>query len=86
MAVLQDHCKISSDWKGKRYLGMHPDWDFDISKVHFSMIGYGAEDLTRFCHKHLHKPQNQPYPHIKPNYGEKSQYDEAIDDSPPLSK
>ena len=86
MAVLQEHYKLSSDWKGKKYLVLDLDWDYKNRTVHLSMLGCVAEALTRFCHKHPRKPQDQPYPHIKPNYGAKSQYDEAIDDSPPLSK
>ena len=39
MTVLRDHCKISSDWKGKRYLGMDLDWDYENCKVHLSMLG-----------------------------------------------
>ena len=50
------------------------------------MLWYVTEALTRFRHKHPRKPQDQPYPHIKPNYGAKDQYAEATDDSPPIIK
>ena len=65
---------------------MELDWDYDNSIVHLSIIGCVAESLTRLRPKHPHKTQDQTYPHINPNYGAKAQYDEATDDSPPLSK
>ena len=86
MAVLQEHYKISSDWKRKKYLGLDIDWYYDNRTVHLSMLGYVVEDLTVFLHKNPCKPQDRPYMHIKPNYGAKAQYAEATDDSAPLSK
>ena len=65
---------------------MDLDWDYENRIVHLLMLGYVAEALTIICHKHPSKPQDQPYPHIKPNYGSKAHYDEATDDSTPLSK
>ena len=50
------------------------------------MLGYVAEDLTIFRHKHLRKTQDQTYPHTKQNYCAKAQYAKATDESPPLSK
>ena len=50
------------------------------------MLGYVAEAFTRLLNKHPHNPQDQPYPCIKPTYGAKSQYAEASDEYPPLSK
>ena len=86
MAVLQEHYKISSGWKGKKYLGLDIDWDYDKHTMHLSMIGYVLEAITRFRHKRPRKPQDQPYPHIKRNCGAKSQYAEASENSPLLSK
>ena len=34
----------------------------------------------------LTKQQDQPYPHVKPNYGAKKQYAQEDDDSPALNK
>jgi len=42
--------------------------------------------LLRFKHIALSKPQHQPYPHVKPNYGAKAQYETQRDDSPKLDK
>ena len=86
MTVLRKYYKISRDWRGKRYLDLDLDWDYDNHKVHLSILGYVAEALTTFQHKHPHKRQDQPYPHTKPKYGVKDQYVEATYKSPPFSK
>ena len=51
--------------------------------MHLSMISYISNALKRFHHKPLEKPQDQPHPHIKSNYGAKSQYTDNPD-TPPL--
>ena len=48
MAVLQEHYTIASNWKGKKYLGLDLNWDYNNRKVHLLMLGYVAEALTRF--------------------------------------
>ena len=74
MTVLREHYKISHDWKGKRYLGLDIDWDYDNRKVQLSIMAYVTDVLTRFGHNHPCKPQHQPYPHISPIHGVKAQY------------
>ena len=86
MIVLRENYKISHDWNGKRYLGLDIDWDYDNRKVHLLMLGYMAEALTIFRHKHLRKTQDQTYPHTKQNYCAKAQYAKATENSPLLSK
>ena len=85
ISVLREHYKISHYWKVKIYLGLYLDWKYGHLKVHLSMLSYVTDALTRFLHDKPRKPQHQPYPHIKPNYGAKAQYAEAADVSPPLS-
>ena len=70
IAVIQEHYKISNDWDGKRYHGLDLDWDYKNGKVHLSMLTYVTADLKRFNHTHLNTPHHQPYPQIKPIYGE----------------
>jgi len=50
------------------------------------MPGYVCKALTRFQHPPPAKQQDQPYPHVKPNYGVKKQYSQEDDDLPALSK
>ncbi len=50
------------------------------------MPGYVKKALTRFQHPPLAKQQDQPYPHVKPNYGEKKQYSQEDDNALALNK
>ena len=86
MSVLKDNHKISRDWKGKRYLGLDLDWDYDQRKIHLLMMPYVTDTFTRSQHANHWNPQHQPYLQINPTYGTKAQYAEASDVSPPLGK
>ena len=86
LTVLQTHYKILRDWSGKRYLGLDLDWEYVHHKVYLSMLTYLADALKRFHHQQQRKPQDQPYPHIKPIYGAKVKYVADADTSPPLKK
>jgi hypothetical protein len=90
ISCIKDHYKISEDWEGKRYLGLTMDWDYNRvhakRKVHLSMPGYKEAALVRFGHKRPGRPQNQPHPHVPPNYGAKQQYAAADDTSPLLNE
>ena len=50
------------------------------------MLSYVIDALTLFNHTAPWKPQDQPFPHVKPNYGAKAQYSSEDDTSTPLSK
>jgi hypothetical protein len=85
-SILKEHYKCSQDWSSVRYLRMTINWDYINKSVRVSMLDYVPEALIRFHHMPPAKPQQQPYPHIKPMYGATKQYAETIDTSPPLSK
>jgi hypothetical protein len=55
---------------------MTMDWDYNGHKVHVSMLNYVPKAFMCFQHQAPNRPQHQPYPHIKPNYGAKAQYTE----------
>jgi hypothetical protein len=84
--TVQKYYKCSCDWEGERYCGLTIKWDYAGRKVHLSMPGYVRKALIRFQHPPPAKRQDQPYPHVKPNYGAKKQYSQEDDDSPALSK
>ena len=84
--VVQKYYKCSCDWVGERYCGLTLKWDYTGRKVHLTMPNYVSKALTRFQHPPPNKPQDQPYPHVKPNYGAKKQYARPDDQSPPLNK
>ena len=69
MSVIDKHYDYTTDWEGKRYLGLTFDWDYDARKVHLSMPEYIPNALKRFRHDRPHKRQDQPHAHIPPNYG-----------------
>ncbi len=79
--ILEKHYKCSIDWDGNQNLGMTMNWDYNGHKVHVSKLDYVSKALTCFQHRAPNKPQHQPYPHIKPNYGAKAQCTEDTDTS-----
>ena len=84
--TVQKDYKCSCDWKGERYCRLTIKWDHAGQKVHLSMPGYVRKALIRLCHPPPAKQQDQPYPHIKPNYGAKMKYAQEEDNSPDLDK
>ena len=86
MDKLQANYTISQDWEVTRYLGIDLDWDYCNKRVHLLMLSYIADTLKRFHHKPHKKSQDQPHPHVQPNYGAKAQYTDNPDTSPLLKK
>jgi len=86
MEALKEHYEVSEDWTGSKYCGLTLKWDHKRRKVHLSMPGYIKRALKRFHHKSPARPQNSPYPHIPPKYGQRQQYVEETRESPPVSK
>ena len=84
--TVRKYYKCSCDWDGERYCGLTIKWDYRGRKVHLSMPEYLTKALLRFKHPTPTTPQDQPYPHVKPNYGSKTQHTAAEDTSPPLDK
>jgi hypothetical protein len=84
--TVQKYYKCSCNWKGEQYCGLTIKWDYEKWKVHLSMLGYAKKALTRFQHPPPAKRQDQPYPHVKPNYGAKKQYSQEDDNAPALNK
>ncbi len=82
--TVQKYYKCSCDWEGEQYCGLTIKWDYKGRKVHLSMPGYMRKALTRFQHPPPAKQQDQPYPHVKPNYGAHTQYTQGEDVSPAL--
>jgi hypothetical protein len=81
--VVRQYYKCLCNWVGERYCGLTIKWDYNGREDHLAMPGYLPKALTRFKHPIPTKPQDQPYPHVKPNYGAKTQHTAAEDTSPP---
>ena len=80
---LSTHYKISIDWEGQRYVGLHMDWDYTNRTCTLSMPGYIERALQRFKHTAPKKKELSPHEWNQPVYGRKQQY-EPEDHSPAL--
>ena len=86
MNALKEDYTISQDWKGTQYIGLTIDWGYEKQEVHISIPGYIEDALTRFKRARPRTPQDQPHPHVPPNYGATRQYAKQQDNSPLLDK
>ena len=86
MVILGKSYNILRNWEGKRYVELDLDWAYEKYKVHFSIQIYVDDALKRFNHEKPRKPQDHPYPHIKPIYGAKAQFSDPEDMSEILSQ
>eukprot|EP00956_Cyclotella_meneghiniana_P027920 scaffold63927_cov37-Cyclotella_meneghiniana.AAC.1 len=83
--VLEEHYKVTADWAGERYVGIHLKWDYDKRQCHLYMPGYVKKSLIQFGHKiEENLKQNQPFPHTPIKYGATKQYAKEPKQSPPL--
>jgi hypothetical protein len=82
--VLEEHYKVTTDWAGERYVGIHLKWDYINRRVHLWMPGYVKKALLQFQHV-FRKKQNQPFPHTPIKYGAKQQYATTESDAPLLN-
>ena len=83
--TLEENYTVTTEWDGRRYIGITLDWDYKRRQVHLSMPGYVAKALKQFNHT-PQKKQHQPYPSVKINYGAKKQYATQQSDAPLLDK
>ena len=81
--VLEQHYKVTTDWTGSRYVGIHLLWDYQKRQVHLHMPEYVKKALKQFGHVRR-KVQNQPFPHTPIKYGAKQQFPQEQDNSPPV--
>ena len=73
-SVIEEHYKVTTDWEGKRYLGLTLDWDYVLRQVHLSMPDYVPDALTRFKRERPRKFQNAPHASTAIIYGAKQQF------------
>eukprot|EP00956_Cyclotella_meneghiniana_P017716 scaffold29109_cov56-Cyclotella_meneghiniana.AAC.5 len=83
LKTLEKHYKVTADWTGNRYIGIHLLWDYDKRQVHLRMPDYVKNALKQFHHK-LRKRQHQPFPHTPIEYGAKQQFAKESSKSPKL--
>ncbi|KAL7488913.1 hypothetical protein ACHAW6_014508, partial [Cyclotella cf. meneghiniana] len=66
--VLSADYKVTCDWSGTRYIGIHLHWDCTNHRVHLFMPSYVKKALTIFNHTPS-KPESQPWPQRPIKYG-----------------
>eukprot|EP00804_Cyclotella_cryptica_P002890 CCRYP_009397-RA/>CCRYP_009397-RA protein AED:0.35 eAED:0.35 QI:0/-1/0/1/-1/1/1/0/410 len=84
--TLKGHYEISTDWEGRRYIGLTLHWDYRNGLVRLSMLGYCEKSGQRFHHPKPAKPQHQPYPSAPCTYGSKPQLCATADTASALGK
>ena len=72
-STLEDNYGVTTEWDGKRYIGITLDWDYERRQVHLSMPGYISKALKVFQHE-IRTKQDQPFPSAPIQYGAKTQY------------
>ena len=79
---LRNHYQeVEIDWAGKRFCGIHLNWDYTNCTCDLSMPGYVEQALHKFQHPTPKKPQDSPYPAMVKQYGVKVQLTDPIDTS-----
>jgi Reverse transcriptase (RNA-dependent DNA polymerase). len=82
--ALTDKYKISIDWNGQVYCGLHLHWNYNQGYVDVTMMPqYITTALKKFHHTPPAHPQHAPAKWTRPTYGATTQYAPS-DDSPPL--
>lgn len=70
--TLEAAYKITCDWEGKQFCGIHMKWDYINRTVDLSMPGYVERALQRFQHDNP-KHTDAPHTHTIPDYGARVQ-------------
>ena len=75
--AIKENYDVTSDWTGRRYLGLTLDWDYAQKQVHLSMPEYVPDALVRFKRERPKRVQTAPHASVPINYGAKQQFARA---------
>jgi hypothetical protein len=84
--TLQKYYKMSTDWAGTNYCGLHLQWNYSKRFVDVSMPDYIKKTMHKFQHPHPVKAQHAPHDWIRPTHGAKFQYAKEPTKLPTLDK
>ena len=70
--ALEEDYILTTEWEGRKCIGITLDWDYNRKQVHLSMPNYMAKTLRQFKHEARGK-QYAPYPSVPIKYGAKKQ-------------
>ena len=86
LSALRSNYKVTVDWKGELYCGMHLAWNYANGYVDVSMPGYVSRALAKYNHPAPVKPQHAPHRWTAPTYGSQAPQIPIIPtDSPALA-
>lgn len=71
--MFEEHYKVTADWTGTCYAGIHLHWNYSNRQIHLYLLGYIQLALLQFQHTKCRK-QNQPFPHTPIQYEAKNQF------------
>ena len=74
VSVIKENYEVTTDWEGKRYVGLTLDWDYTLRQVHLSMPDYVPDALKRFKRVRPRRIQNAPHASAAIIYGAKQQF------------
>ena len=66
---IKDLNKFNTNWEGRIYIGMNPEWDHVNGTINLLMTGYIEYILNKFQHEAQKKPKHDPHPYVTPQYG-----------------
>ena len=49
--TIEENYTVTTEWDGRRYIGITLDWDYKRRQVHLSMPNYVTKYLKEFKHK-----------------------------------
>ena len=59
-SVLKEHYEVSTDWAGKKYIGLNLDWDYEGRDVYVSLEGYVKRAAKVLGHESPRRRQTSP--------------------------
>ena len=74
VSVIKENYEVTTDWEGKRYVGLTLDWDYTLRQVHLLMPEYVPDALKRFKRVRPRRIQNAPHASAAIIYGDKRQF------------
>ena len=84
LETLRQHYEVTTDWDGKKYIGMDLEWDYTKRTCRLTMDGYVEAVLQKYGHPKPTKPQPSPHKHKPIVYGQQTQETPEEDTSEPL--
>ena len=82
---LKNHYKLTIDWKGEDYCGLHLKWNYSKQYVDVSMPQYIDKLLLHHDTTPPLRPVYTPHPYSLPAYGKRTQFASPPDQTPVLN-